>query len=248
MKGQGNGVDASVPEPPSQIPETSFVCEGKPYDPGMYADEETGCRVYHMCFRGRKEDFICGTGTIFNQETLTCDYPDNVDCGASATFYDANSEFGKGAPEPSGDQGAKPAGRPQAPRPQAPRPQQPAYNPGQSQQPETYAPQPAPAPRPRAQPPSKANPRPAAPRPQAPPPRQPPAYRPPAKTNPRPARPQRPVVQQQEPQQAQQLDYEPTNNVQFARRSGIVSPSSARRGQAAFRPQSQRWHMMSAAY
>lgn len=50
----GNGpLDPSVPEPPSQIPETSFVCDGKPYDPGMYADEETGCRVYHMCYRGK---------------------------------------------------------------------------------------------------------------------------------------------------------------------------------------------------
>jgi hypothetical protein len=29
------------------------VCEGKPYDPGMYADEETGCRVFHMCYMGR---------------------------------------------------------------------------------------------------------------------------------------------------------------------------------------------------
>ena len=46
-------LDPSVPEPPSQIPETSFVCDGKPYDPGMYADEETGCRVYHMCYRGK---------------------------------------------------------------------------------------------------------------------------------------------------------------------------------------------------
>lgn len=49
----GNTLDPSVPEPPSQIPETSFVCEGKPYDPGMYADEETGCRVFHMCYMGR---------------------------------------------------------------------------------------------------------------------------------------------------------------------------------------------------
>lgn len=51
--GGGNTLDPSVPEPPSQIPETSFVCEGKPYDPGMYADEETGCRVFHMCYMGR---------------------------------------------------------------------------------------------------------------------------------------------------------------------------------------------------
>lgn len=51
--GGGNTLDPSVPEPPSQIPETSFVCDGKPYDPGMYADEETGCRVFHMCYMGR---------------------------------------------------------------------------------------------------------------------------------------------------------------------------------------------------
>ena len=43
----------------------------------------------------RKESFICGTGTVFNQEILSCDYPDKVDCSASSSFYDANSEMGK---------------------------------------------------------------------------------------------------------------------------------------------------------
>jgi len=61
----------------------------------MYADEETGCRVFHMCYMGRKDSYICGTGTVFNQEILSCDYPENVDCAASASFYAANTEFGK---------------------------------------------------------------------------------------------------------------------------------------------------------
>lgn len=84
-----------APEPPALVPQTSFSCEGKPYDPGMYADMEVGCTVYHMCFSGRKESFLCGTGTVFNQEILSCDHPQNVDCNASPSFYAANEELGK---------------------------------------------------------------------------------------------------------------------------------------------------------
>lgn len=52
---------------------------------------------------------------MFNQEILSCDYPANVDCSASASFYSANEEFGKaGKPEPSGDGGQKPQQRPQS--------------------------------------------------------------------------------------------------------------------------------------
>ena len=56
---------------------------------------EVGCSVYHMCFNGRKESFLFGTGTMFNQEILFCDHPQNVDCSASPNFYNANEELGK---------------------------------------------------------------------------------------------------------------------------------------------------------
>lgn len=135
VAGQGNSVEEpeGAPEPPAVVPQTSFSCEGKPYDPGMYADMEVGCTVYHMCFSGRKESFLCGTGTVFNQEILSCDHPQNVDCNASPSYYATNEELGKPGAEPA--PGGAPAPQrprpiPQAPvpapqvqrRPQAPRP------------------------------------------------------------------------------------------------------------------------------
>lgn len=78
-----------------QLPVTSFTCEGKPYEPGMYADEETQCQAYHVCFQGRKESFLCGVGTVFNQAILTCDYWHSVDCARSQEFYSVNEELGK---------------------------------------------------------------------------------------------------------------------------------------------------------
>lgn len=84
----------------SQVPQTSFSCQGVPYEPGMYADEETQCQAYHVCFDGRKESFLCGVGTVFNQAILTCDYWHAVDCGRSREFYSANEELGKAGAEP----------------------------------------------------------------------------------------------------------------------------------------------------
>lgn len=79
----------------TRIPKTSFTCEGKGYDFGFYADEEAQCQVYHVCWSGRRESFLCGVGTVFNQAILTCDYWHSVDCSKSSQFYSANSELGK---------------------------------------------------------------------------------------------------------------------------------------------------------
>lgn len=79
----------------TRIPKTSFTCEGKGYDFGFYADEEAQCQVYHVCWSGRRESFLCGVGTVFNQAILTCDYWHSVDCSKSSQFYNANSELGK---------------------------------------------------------------------------------------------------------------------------------------------------------
>nr|XP_046918554.1 chloride intracellular channel protein 6-like isoform X2 [Dermatophagoides farinae] len=117
-QGNAGGNDNSVDsEPPSyggvqgtpgvdfpnyaRIPNTAFTCNGVPYEPGMYADEETRCQVYHVCFQGRKESFLCGVGTVFNQAILACDYWHAVDCGASRKFYSVNEELGKAGAEPS---------------------------------------------------------------------------------------------------------------------------------------------------
>lgn len=78
----------------TSVPSTSFSCSGQPYEPGMYADEETQCQAYHVCFDGRKESFLCGVGTVFNQAILSCDYWHAVECGRSKEFYAKNEELG----------------------------------------------------------------------------------------------------------------------------------------------------------
>lgn len=79
----------------TRIPKTSFTCEGKGLDFGFYADEEAQCQVYHVCWSGRRESFLCGVGTVFNQAILACDYWHSVDCSKTAQFYGVNSELGK---------------------------------------------------------------------------------------------------------------------------------------------------------
>lgn len=86
----------------TSIPNTRFSCEGRPFDPGMYADESTGCQVYHLCYNGRRESFLCGIGTVFNQAILNCDFWHSVDCSKSAQYYHLNSEFGKASAEGGG--------------------------------------------------------------------------------------------------------------------------------------------------
>lgn len=84
----------------TRVPKTSFSCSGVPYEYGMYADEETGCQAYHLCYNGRRESFLCATGTVFNQRILHCDYWYSVDCGKSSQYYSSNAYMGSSAPEP----------------------------------------------------------------------------------------------------------------------------------------------------
>lgn len=86
------------------IPNTPFSCESRPFDPGMYADESTGCQVYHLCYQGRRESFLCGIGTVFNQAIMNCDFWHAVDCSKSSEYYHLNSEFGKASAEGGGSQ------------------------------------------------------------------------------------------------------------------------------------------------
>lgn len=79
----------------TRIPKTSFTCEGKNFDFGFYADEEAQCQVYHVCWSGRRESFLCGVGTVFNQAILACDYWHSVDCSKSSQFWGINSELGE---------------------------------------------------------------------------------------------------------------------------------------------------------
>ncbi|GAB6033627.1 hypothetical protein CHUAL_013687 [Chamberlinius hualienensis] len=79
-----------------------FSCDGKVY--GYYADIINDCRVFHVCWpitdeRGatlnKQWTFICGNQTLFNQERLVCDRPENVDCANSENFFSVNNDFGK---------------------------------------------------------------------------------------------------------------------------------------------------------
>ncbi|XP_014223690.1 uncharacterized protein LOC106650276 [Trichogramma pretiosum] len=77
-----------------EIPQTSFSCAHVPAVPGMYANVETGCQVYHVCHDGREGDqgaaFLCANGTIFNQKEFACDWWYNVDCGSAPRLYELN--------------------------------------------------------------------------------------------------------------------------------------------------------------
>merc|ERR1712032_1485735 len=81
----------------------TFSCEGQGY--GYYADVQSGCQVFHICLpiednegvviETAKWSFFCGNGTVFDQETLTCNFPDAAfPCEESPSLYGA-VEFGK---------------------------------------------------------------------------------------------------------------------------------------------------------
>ncbi|XP_066980493.1 uncharacterized protein [Macrobrachium rosenbergii] len=74
------------------IQETGFTCADKV--PGLYADEEAGCQVWHYCLKdGRKYSFICPIGTVFHQRVFTCDWWYNVDCSQTKEFYRLNEKL-----------------------------------------------------------------------------------------------------------------------------------------------------------
>ncbi|GFT57443.1 chitin-binding type-2 domain-containing protein [Nephila pilipes] len=76
------------------IPLTSFDCAHKEYHPGFYADMETGCQVFHVCYDNRKASFLCPIGTIFNQAILTCDFWYNSNCSTTPQHYYKNIDVG----------------------------------------------------------------------------------------------------------------------------------------------------------
>lgn len=59
----------------------------------MYADLETDCQTYHVCFDGRKEDFACGGGTAFNQKLLVCDHIKAFNCQDAPRYYSVNENL-----------------------------------------------------------------------------------------------------------------------------------------------------------
>ncbi|XP_066986763.1 dr1-associated corepressor homolog [Macrobrachium rosenbergii] len=82
---------------------TSFSCVERPY--GYYADQDNSCRVFHICnpylfsdgeVQTYQYSFMCGEGTIFDQNEMTCkaEY-DATPCQEAQNFYFRNEQFGR---------------------------------------------------------------------------------------------------------------------------------------------------------
>ncbi|XP_066978994.1 uncharacterized protein [Macrobrachium rosenbergii] len=82
---------------------TGFDCSGRQY--GYYADQANNCQIFHICYPYEDPDgnfftrmfsFFCGEGTIFDQSTLTCNFPQfALPCEAAAGLYNINDYFGR---------------------------------------------------------------------------------------------------------------------------------------------------------
>ena len=81
----------------------SFTCEGQAY--GYYADVDNNCEIFHICLPIEDNEgqiieyaqwsFACGNATVFDQQTLTCNHPEDAfPCEESPSLYGA-VEFGK---------------------------------------------------------------------------------------------------------------------------------------------------------
>ncbi|KAG8184390.1 hypothetical protein JTE90_004562 [Oedothorax gibbosus] len=76
------------------IPASSFNCTEYASVPGFYADMETGCQVFHVCYENKKASFLCPVGTVFNQAVLSCDFWHRSNCSQTPQYYSLNHGFG----------------------------------------------------------------------------------------------------------------------------------------------------------
>ncbi|XP_047497782.1 U-scoloptoxin(01)-Cw1a-like [Penaeus chinensis] len=81
---------------------TGFDCAELPY--GYYADTSNDCALFHVClpyidnnvYITRHFSFMCGEGTMFDQERLVCDFPQfALPCSEAAAFRKSNEYFGR---------------------------------------------------------------------------------------------------------------------------------------------------------
>ncbi|XP_069971354.1 proline-rich protein 12 isoform X2 [Penaeus vannamei] len=77
-----------------EVPRTKFFCEEQSYLPGIYADVQLGCKVFHLCLPAAMGNtltsFMCPNMTLFDQSIMQCNYWFNVNCASSPRHYDAN--------------------------------------------------------------------------------------------------------------------------------------------------------------
>jgi len=82
-----------------------FNCDQQDAGYGYYADTLNNCQIFHICNpvynndgeldRMDKYSFVCGENTVFDQQTLTCNHPEDAfPCQESPSLYGA-VEFGK---------------------------------------------------------------------------------------------------------------------------------------------------------
>ncbi|CAB4059515.1 unnamed protein product [Lepeophtheirus salmonis] len=91
----------------SEVPETSFVCDGQ-IEGGYYADPEAECQAFHICSADAsgglaKYSFLCPNGTLFNQEYFICDWWFNFDCAQAEELYSRNEEIAAEREAAAGD-------------------------------------------------------------------------------------------------------------------------------------------------
>ncbi|KAK2584589.1 hypothetical protein KPH14_006948 [Odynerus spinipes] len=81
------------------LPDTSFYCGDQKHFPGLYADEDLGCMVFHVCALTDDglimKSFLCPESTLFDQTILKCNWWFYVDCPASKSLYDSNIPISK---------------------------------------------------------------------------------------------------------------------------------------------------------
>ncbi|KAL1493019.1 hypothetical protein ABEB36_011163 [Hypothenemus hampei] len=82
-----------------ELPETSFYCEQQKHFPGLYADEDLGCMVFHVCALTEEglimKSFLCPESTLYDQAILKCNWWFYVDCKNSKNLYDSNIPISK---------------------------------------------------------------------------------------------------------------------------------------------------------
>ncbi|KAG8187915.1 hypothetical protein JTE90_002930 [Oedothorax gibbosus] len=49
-------------------------------DTGFFPDYESGCKMFHICFKQIRKTYSCPSVLLFNPETKNCDLPENVFC------------------------------------------------------------------------------------------------------------------------------------------------------------------------
>nr|XP_027225855.1 uncharacterized protein LOC113817932 [Penaeus vannamei] len=71
---------------------------------GYYADTSNDCALFHVClpyidnnvYITRHFSFMCGEGTMFDQERLVCAFPEEaLPCSEAAAFRRSNEYFGR---------------------------------------------------------------------------------------------------------------------------------------------------------